>query len=137
MKEGSASVRVRRRPWREEAGDTLDTATVSDVRHNLRAALRSKYKLDESITIKHFGYIDQPQPDQVEFMNYCTWLYVEIVEEKYVTYGYMKFRFNASKYAKCFICLIKYCEAQARVRQGKARKGKKRQGWRKVKGLKA
>ena len=107
MKEGSASVRVRRRPWREEAGDTLDTATVSDVRHNLRAALRSKYKLDESITIKHFGYIDQPQPDQVEFMNYCTWLYVEIVE-KYVTYGYMKFRFNASKYAKCFICLIKY-----------------------------
>ena len=82
MKEGSASVRVRRRPWREEAGDTLDTATVSDVRHNLRAALRSKYKLDESITIKHFGYIDQPQPqpDQVshlKFMNYCTWLYVE------------------------------------------------------------
>ena len=30
-----------------------------------------------------------------------------------------------------------YCEAQARVRQGKARKGKERQGWRKVKGLKA
>ena len=30
-----------------------------------------------------------------------------------------------------------FCEAQARVRQGKARKGKERQGWRKVKGLKA
>ena len=33
--------------------------------------------------------------------------------------------------------ISKYCEAQARVRQGKARKGKERQGWRKVKGLKA
>ena len=30
-----------------------------------------------------------------------------------------------------------YCEAQARVRQGKARKGKERQVWRKMKGLKA
>ena len=30
--------------------------------------------------------------------------------------------------------ISKYCEAQARVRQGKARKGK---GWQKVKGLKA
>ena len=34
-------------------------------------------------------------------------------------------------------CILKCCEAQARVRQGKARKGKERQGWRKVKGLKA
>ena len=37
----------------------------------------------------------------------------------------------------CSVFLLStYCEAQARVRQGKARKGKERQEWRKVKGLK-
>ena len=46
---------------------------------------------------------------------------------------------NFSKYGKYLINhnINSFCEAQARVRQGKARKGKERQGWRKVKGLKA
>ena len=73
---GSASVRLRRkREEREERArerrsveyredlDTLDHTENTEVKNNLRQALRSKYKIqDDSITIKHFGYIDQPQP---------------------------------------------------------------------------
>ena len=84
-KSGSASVRLRRkreekeerarerrsveyRESRESLGESLDTLdhnaeNTKEVRNNLRRALRSKYKIQEdSVTIKHFGYIDQPQP---------------------------------------------------------------------------
>ena len=82
---GSASVRLRRkreereerarerrsveyRESRESLGESLDTLdhnaeNTKEVRNNLRRALRSKYNVQEdSVTIKHFGYIDQPQP---------------------------------------------------------------------------
>ena len=84
-KSGSASVRLRRkreekeerarerrsveyRESRESLGESLDTLdhnaeNTKEVRNNLRRALRSKYNVQEdSVTIKHFGYIDQPQP---------------------------------------------------------------------------
>lgn len=84
-KSGSASVRLRRkreekeerarerrsveyRESRESLGENLDTLdhnteNTTEVRNNLRRALRSKYKVQEDpVTIKHFGYIDQPQP---------------------------------------------------------------------------
>ena len=84
-KSGSASVRLRRkreekeerarerrsveyRESRENLGENLDTLdhnteNTAEVKNNLRRALRSKYKVQEdSVTIKHFGYIDQPQP---------------------------------------------------------------------------
>ena len=84
-KSGSASVRLRRkreekeerarerrsveyRESRENLGENLDTLdhnteNTTEVKNNLRRALRSKYKVQEdSVTIKHFGYIDQPQP---------------------------------------------------------------------------
>ena len=42
---------------------TILPQNTKEVRNNLRRALRSKYKIQEdSVTIKHFGYIDQPQP---------------------------------------------------------------------------
>ena len=41
--------------------NTLDHSTdMSDVKNNIRQALRSKYRFDEPVTIKHFGYIDHP-----------------------------------------------------------------------------
>ena len=56
------SVRLRRK--REEVAqvDTLDLNTeISGVKNNLRKALRTKYTHeDHPVTIKHFGFIDQP-----------------------------------------------------------------------------
>ena len=62
MREDTQSVRLRRK--REEVAqvDTLDLNTeVSGVKNNLRKALRTKYSHeDHPVTIKHFGFIDQP-----------------------------------------------------------------------------
>ena len=62
MREDTQSARLRRK--REEVAqvDTLDLNTeVSGVKNNLRKALRTKYNHeDHPVTIKHFGFIDQP-----------------------------------------------------------------------------
>ena len=67
MREETQSVRLRRK--REEVNqkinnqvDTLDLSTeISGVKNNLRKALRTKYTHeDHAVTIKHFGFIDQP-----------------------------------------------------------------------------
>merc|ERR1719150_3205738 len=45
--------------------DTLDhhvIAQTNAVKNNIRKALRTKYTIDEAVTIKHFGFIDQPPP---------------------------------------------------------------------------
>ena len=83
---GSASVRLRRKreerarerrsvEYREDL-DTLDHTENTEVKNNLRQALRSKYKIqDDSITIKHFGYIDQPQPS-IEVLHKCAQYFI-------------------------------------------------------------
>lgn len=44
--------------------DTLDHNTnIKEMKNNIRQVMRSKYKIDDSYTIKHFGYIDQPNED--------------------------------------------------------------------------
>ena len=67
MREETQSVRLRRK--REEVNqkinnqvDTLDLSTeISGVKNNLRKALRTKYTHEDNpVTIKHFGFIDQP-----------------------------------------------------------------------------
>ena len=101
-KSGSASVRLRRkreekeerarerrsveyRESRESLGENLDTLdhnneNTAEVRNNLRRALRSKYKVQEDpVTIKHFGYIDQPQPS------------IEVIFHKMVHYSIFYF----------------------------------------------
>ena len=48
--------------------DTLDhhvIAQTNAVKNNIRKALRTKYTIDEAVTIKHFGFIDQPPPAEV------------------------------------------------------------------------
>ena len=62
MKEETQSVRLRRKREEVNQVDTLDLSTeVSGVKNNLRKALRTKYTHeDHPVTIKHFGFIDQP-----------------------------------------------------------------------------
>ena len=76
MREDTQSVRLRRK--REEVNqkinhqvDTLDLSTeISGVKNNLRKALRTKYSHeDHAVTIKHFGFIDQPAEVSISQSN--------------------------------------------------------------------
>ena len=53
---------ARRRDDRDQNLDTLDhdPGQMAGVKNNLRKALRSKYSVEDPVTIKHFGFIDRP-----------------------------------------------------------------------------
>ena len=51
--------------------NTLDHNTnIKEMKNNIRQVMRSKYKIDDSYTIKHFGYIDQPNEVTKYVLNY-------------------------------------------------------------------
>ena len=69
IKNSRRSVDYRKKSDHCDSNDNLDTldhvTDIIEMKNNLRQALRSKYKVDDSVQIKHFGYIDQ-QPAEVK-----------------------------------------------------------------------
>lgn len=63
-KSSRRSVDYRKRSEKCDSNDNLDTldhvTDIIEMKNNLRQALRSKYKVEDCVQIKHFGYIDQP-----------------------------------------------------------------------------
>ena len=82
----------------------------ANIAHSIGSLLYQEQKLSHFFSLCHCSYSVQ-------------WRFLSLLAQKRIFAGYINF--------------CTFCEAQARVRQGKARKGKERQVWRKVKGFKA